>query len=350
MTQAERIELTESVANCLAGYSVCAESVEHVCGSSDLLEATSTALEHMMGMVALLNSSSGTDSDNDISVQLSICSALNNFAVDDICREALCQAGGVDRLVGLLYADDSRVCHGAGEVLVRIAHSETGRAAILRSSPAAATSAYSDGSESVRERSGAAITSLVSMLSQMDESSVKIASELLCYLSMNDESRRAIGAAEGIPSLIHVMRNFDNEELSMWILTCLLNLAYQRSNRVTLRDPDFLSVLEGIESSGDELMIPLVKRLRQTIGGSFYANDQGADRVLEPLPLERAHPRDASEPPPTSYQPTPPAPYGAPASAYSMHQPPQHPSHSLPVQPPPQPQPAVQPPVQHQPP
>ena len=97
-------------------------------------------------------------------------------------------------------------------------------------------------------------------------------------------------------------------------------------------------------------MIPLVKRLRQTIGGSFYANDQGADRVLEPLPLERAQPRDASEPPPTSYQPTPPAPYGAPASAFSMHQPPQHPSHSLPVQPPPQPQPAVQPPVQHQPP
>jgi len=184
----------------------------------------------------------------------------------------------------------------------------------------------------------------------MDEPSVKTASELLCFLAMSDQGRRAIGAAEGIPSLIHVMRNFDSEEMSMNILSCLHHLAYLRANRVTLRDPDFLSVLEGIESSGDELMIPLVKRLRQTIGGSFYANDQGADRVLEPLPLERAQPRDASEPPPTSYQPTPPAPYGAPASAFSMHQPPQHPSHSLPVQPPPQPQPAVQPPVQHQPP
>eukprot|EP01045_Picozoa_sp_COSAG04_P064207 COSAG04_NODE_34478_length_109_cov_16.100000_1_plen_36_part_11 len=36
---------------------------------------------------------------------------------------------------------------------------------------------------------------------------------------MSDQGRRAIGAAEGIPSLIHVMRNFDSEEMSMNILS-----------------------------------------------------------------------------------------------------------------------------------
>ena len=70
----------------------------------------------------------------------------------------------------------------------------------------------------------------------------------------------------------------------MWILTCLLNLAYQRSNRSTLRDRDFLSVLEGVESSGDELMIPLVKRLRRTIGGLVLPNDDSSDRGLEKVP------------------------------------------------------------------
>ena len=344
MTQAERMELTESVAKCLAGYSLCAESIEQICGSSDLLEATSTALDHMTGMVALLEGGSGTDSDT--SVQLSICAALNNFAVDDICREALCQAGGVDSLVGLLYADDSRVCLGAGEVLVRIANGESGRAAILRSSPAAAASAYGDGSESVRERSGAAITSLVSMLSQMDESSVKIAAELLCFLSMNDEGRRAIGAAEGIPSLIHVMRNFDNEELSMWILTCLLNLAYQRSNRLTLRDPDFLSVLEGVESSGDELMIPLVKRLRQTIGGMVLPPDDSGDRVLEKVAPAAAappvhHPSSGGGIGGYSAPPAAPVSMGAPMTAGGYGQPPAQ----QPYQPP-APQQAYQPPPQ----
>ena len=336
LAEDDRLELVEAVASCIAGFSVCADAVDSICESEDLLEATTSALKHMQGMVALL--------DGEPNVQLSICTALAHFAIDDICREALCQAAGVDSLVKLLQTEDTQVRVSAGRVLVRITSAEAGRAAVLRSSVMAS------GGDSVRERAGVAVTSLVSMLSQMDEPSVKTASELLCFLAMSDQGRRAIGAAEGIPSLIHVMRNFDSEEMSMNILSCLHHLAYLRANRVTLRDPDFLSVLEGIESSGDELMIPLVKRLRQTIGGSFYANDQGADRVLEPLPLERAQPRDASEPPPTSYQPTPPAPYGAPASAFSMHKPPQHPSHSLPVQPPPQPQPAVQPPVQHQPP
>ena len=295
MSPDERASLTESVAKCLSGFAACEQTVEQVCGSSDLLDATSTALEHMTGMVALLGNVH-YELTTSADVQVSICTALNHLAVDDICREALCQAGGVDSLVGLLYAEDVRVKHLAAVVLVRIANAESGRAAILRSAPAVA--AYSDGGDSVRERSGVAITSLVAMLSQMDESSVKIASELLCYLSMNDEGRRAIGAAEGIPSLIHVMRNFDSEELSMHILSCLLNLAYQRANRITLRDPDFLSVLEGVESSGDELMIPLVKRLRETIGGTFSPpSDDGDERVLEPLAAVSALPVAPQHPP-----------------------------------------------------
>lgn len=136
----------------------------------------------------------------------------------------------------------------------------------------------------------------------------------------------------------------------MWILTCLLNLAYQRSNRLTLRDPDFLSVLEGVESSGDELMIPLVKRLRRTIGGLVLPDDDSSDRVLEKVtPAAAAPPVHPSTAGGMGGFSAPPADVGghgmgAPmmAGGYS------HPPAPQPAYQPPAPQQAYQPPPAHQ--
>jgi hypothetical protein len=86
----------------------------------------------------------------------------------------------------------------------------------------------------------------------------------------------------------------------MNILTCLLNLGFLRDNRVMLRDPDFLDVLRNIESSGEEVMIPMVKRLRRTIGGNFYPSTGEAETILDPLPPEpvtRAATQLPSQPP-----------------------------------------------------
>ena len=130
------------------------------------------------------------------------------------------------------------------------------------------------GSEGGEWKPNPTITALVSMLSQMNEASVVSATEMLCLLSMNDDARRAIGMAEAIPSLIHVMRNYDNEVLSMNILNCLLNLAHQRDNRATLRDPEFYNVLLATESAGDFLVAAVVGRLRRTIGGSFLPHNK----------------------------------------------------------------------------
>jgi len=290
LNDSERRELTESTASCLASFALCTEAVDVICGAGDLLEATTSALDHMRSMVSLLTM-------NNTQVQLSICTALEVLAVDNICREALCQAAGVDCLVGLLQNEDHELRLTAGRVLIKLANSDSGRASILRSS---VDSLAGSGADSVPERAGFAVTALVSMLSQLDEPSVKVASELLCSLSCSDEGRQAIGLAEGIPSLIHVMRNFDNEELAMNILTCLLNLGFLRDNRVMLRDPDFLDVLRNIESSGEEVMIPMVKRLRRTIGGNFYPSTGEAETVLDPLPPEpvtRAATQLPSQPP-----------------------------------------------------
>jgi len=269
-------QLTEMVAGCMAAFAVSTGSIDVICGSEDLIEATTTALDHMSAIVALLHS-------NNLAVQLSICGALELIAVDNVCREALCQASGVQKLVFLLRAENTELQLAAGRVLIRLATSESGRGAILRSSTP--TVSQNSGADSVRERAGSAVTTLVSMLSQLDEPSVKVASELLSLLSCSDEGRQAVGIAEGIPSLIHVMCNFDNEELAMNILSCLLNLCFLRSNRTMLRDPDFLRVLNGLESAGDDVITPYVRRLRRAIGGQFYPVEDDSS-VLEPLQVE----------------------------------------------------------------
>ena len=269
-------QLTEMVAGCMAAFAVSTGSIDVICGSEDLIEATTTALDHMSAIVALLHS-------NNLVVQLSICGALELIAVDNVCREALCQASGVQKLVFLLRAENTELQLAAGRVLIRLATSESGRGAILRSSTP--TLSQNSGADSVRERAGSAVTTLVNMLSQLDEPSVKVASELLSLLSCSDEGRQAVGIAEGIPSLIHVMCNFDNEELAMNILSCLLNLCFLRSNRTMLRDPDFLRVLNGLESAGDDVITPYVRRLRRAIGGQFYPVEDDSS-VLEPLQVE----------------------------------------------------------------
>ena len=244
----------------------------------------------------------------------------------------------------MLRAADGGLKRAAVSALAGVSHAESGRAAILRAGAPGA-----DG----------AVSALVAMLSQSDEGDVVAAAECLQRLAINDAGRVAIGAAEAIPSLIHVLRSFDNEALAAAVLGCLELLAYSRANRAALRDPGFLTsekdaelaqklgqlqpfvakvhrnaranldrlgqpdsadtflaaVLGVLEAGGEPVPAATAFRLRQTVAGRSLSALAAADPALDPI-----------DPPGGGGAPAPaPAAYQAPAQMPAQQPPVQHP-------------------------
>ena len=109
-----------------------------ICGNDDLLQSSScssVALEHMRGMVALLKSGDTLSADGSRTISVHVCNALSQITVDDLCREAFCQTDGVEMLVEILgrTKSEGELQRSCVATLTTLAHSEGGRAAIMRS-------------------------------------------------------------------------------------------------------------------------------------------------------------------------------------------------------------------------
>ena len=283
----EKTQLTHAAIRCLAEMSANPEAIDILCGSSDLVEALSTLQRHTSGIAALLQ-------DEDRDVRLNACRCVKHFGIDNECRESLCQTDACSRLVEFLSSPDAELRRAAAGALVALSHAESGRAMALRSDGGGGYSGQT------------AVSALVAMLSEPTEDSVVAAADCLHMLAINDAGRAELLSAEAIPSLLHVLRSFDNEPLAAAVLRTLSSLAYGRAGRRAMADPACLAVLDVIADAGDPVLAALAEQLRNTVAGRPKSSE-------EELPsLEQdggGGASGAAAPPAAAGMPGPPAGY-----------------------------------------